>query len=114
MLVFPLKKVFFDKIANREKTIEYREVKKYWTVRLEHERCCAYEGKPYDYYELQKSVEGMIFATWCVFQLAYTSKRLYARVSKVEIVNGKDTDLKVDKPVYAIHFEDLGRVPKAF
>ena len=30
MLVFPLKKQWYEKIKSGEKTIEYREVKPYW------------------------------------------------------------------------------------
>lgn len=35
MLIFPLKKQWYEKIKSGEKTIEYREVKPYWTKRLE-------------------------------------------------------------------------------
>lgn len=34
MLIFPLKKEWYEKIKRGEKTIEYREVKDYWTIRL--------------------------------------------------------------------------------
>lgn len=34
-------------------------------------------------------------------------KRLEAWIVKVEIVDGKDTDLHIDKPVYAIHLADV-------
>lgn len=40
------------------------------------------------------------------FPIGYKPEtRLKAIISKIEIVDGKDTDLKIDKPVYAIHFE---------
>ena len=35
MLVFTLKKQWFEKIKSGEKKIEYREVKPYWTHRLQ-------------------------------------------------------------------------------
>jgi hypothetical protein len=35
---------------------------------------------------------------------------LKACISKVEVVNGKNTDLKIDKPVYAIHLIDVKEV----
>lgn len=35
MLIFILKKCWYDKIASGEKEIEYREVKPYWSKRLE-------------------------------------------------------------------------------
>ncbi len=34
-----------------------------------------------------------------------TKPRLYARLKSVRIVDGKDTDLKIDKPVYDIEFQ---------
>lgn len=34
MLIFPLKKEWYEKIKSGEKTVEYREVKDYWTTRL--------------------------------------------------------------------------------
>ena len=34
MLIFPLKKQWYEKIKSGEKTIEYREVKPYWTTRI--------------------------------------------------------------------------------
>lgn len=34
MLIFPLKKEWYEKIKSGEKTIEYREVKPYWTKRI--------------------------------------------------------------------------------
>ncbi len=36
MLIFPLKKEWYEKIKSGEKTIEYREVKPYWEKRLFH------------------------------------------------------------------------------
>ena len=37
MLTLPIKKRWFDMIASGEKTEEYREIKPYWTVRLQRE-----------------------------------------------------------------------------
>lgn len=37
MLIFPLKKEWYEKIKSGEKTIEYREVKPYWTTRFYNE-----------------------------------------------------------------------------
>ena len=37
MLVFPLKKEWYEKIKSGEKTVEYREIKPYWTKRLQNE-----------------------------------------------------------------------------
>lgn len=42
MLTFNLKKQWFDKIKSGEKTHEYREVKPYWTKRLNPRRGLLY------------------------------------------------------------------------
>ena len=98
MLIFPLKKQWYDKIKTGEKTIEYREVKPYWATRLWHENC----DPPYDWENVK---ELGVFPVECYFQLGYNPKtRIEAFVKKVEIVNGKKTDLAIDKLVYAIHF----------
>lgn len=90
MLIFPLKKEWYEKIKNGEKTIEYRELKDYWCRRLRkvvHELNLG--GKPE-----------------CYFQLGYNpDTRLKATILKIERVDGKNTDLKIDNPVYAIHFK---------
>lgn len=46
----------------------------------------------------------------CILRLGYTRKQLEAYIIKVEIVDGKDTDLHMDKPVYAIHLADVKEV----
>ena len=33
-----------------------------------------------------------------------------ARISRIEIVDGKDTDLHIDKPMYAIHLTNVTEV----
>lgn len=100
MLIFTLKKEWYEKIKSGEKTIEYREVKPYWTRRLYREGCLPTKYTPYEYKD----------SGWqpsCILQLGYTKKRLEAWIVKVEIVDGKDTDLHIDKPVYAIHLADV-------
>ena len=37
MLIFPLKKEWYEKIKSGEKMVEYREVKPYWTKRFYNE-----------------------------------------------------------------------------
>ena len=39
MLIFPLKKEWYEKIKSGEKNIEYREVKNYWEKRLWKNNC---------------------------------------------------------------------------
>lgn len=98
MLIFPLKKEWFDKIKSGEKTIEYREVKGYWQSRFYNEM---------GFFPEQTQV---IKPIPCKLRLGYTNKYLKACISKVEVVNGKNTDLKIDKPVYAIHLIDVKEV----
>ena len=44
---------------------------------------------------------------YCALRLGYTRKMITARISRIEVINGKDTDLHIDKSVYAIHFQDV-------
>ena len=99
MLIFPLKKEWYEKIKSGEKTIEYREVKPYWIKRIEKELGL-------NQYELYN----VMFPTIPVpvkLRLGYTKKYMKAFVNKIEIVDGKDTDLHIDKPVYAIYLSDV-------
>lgn len=104
MLIFPLKKQWYEKIKSGEKTIEYREVKPYWTKRLYREGCLPTKYTPYKYKD----------SGWrpsCILQLGYNPEtKLKAFIKKVEIVDGKDTDLHIDKPVYAIHLADVENI----
>ena len=43
----------------------------------------------------------------CVLRLGYTKRQMTADITKIEVVDGKDTDLRVDKPVYAIHLANV-------
>jgi len=82
-----LKKKWFDLIESGEKTIEYREVKPYWTKRL--------IGK----FNLGDEIR---------FYCGYSKDRHMTKKTLIgidEIENGLETDLKVDKPVYCIYFE---------
>lgn len=90
MLTFNLKKEWFDKIKSGEKTHEYREAKPYWKKRI-HKAWC------------------MPFARIC-FCCGYPSKkdddkRIIAKMKSTGIINGKNTDLAIDKPAYDIEFE---------
>lgn len=101
MLIFPLKKEWYEKIKSGEKTVEYREVKDYWEKRLWKNQCLPCLGI-WNY----EDIKDYIFPVECIFQLGYKPEtRLEAIISKIEIVDGKDTDLHIDKPVYAIHFD---------
>lgn len=105
MLIFPLKKEWYEKIKSGEKTIEYREVKPYWRERLikyfqlDTDEMCDI-GDNYIYSE--KNPRAV-----CELRLGYTEKYMTARIIRIEVVNGKDTDLHIDKPVYAIHLANV-------
>mgnify|MGYP003571440272 CR=1 FL=1 len=105
MLIFPLKKEWYEKIKSGEKRIEYREVKPYWERRL---------NKPF----------GTLFPAWngelpsypceferdlfpCKLRLGYTNRYLTASITMIEVVDGKNTDLHIEKRVYAIHLADV-------
>ncbi len=81
-----IKKKWFDKIKSGEKTIEYREVKPYWNVRLN-------KDEP---------------ITSILFRNGYSkdSPEMVKGVDKIEMVHGMSTDLKIDKTVYAIHLSE--------
>ena len=49
---------------------------------------------------------------YCALRLGYTRKMITARISRIEVINGKDTDLHIDKPVYAIHLTNVTEVNK--
>lgn len=94
MLTFNLKKEWFDKIKSGEKTHEYREVKPYWTKRF-----------------LNKGLD-ILPCNQCEFVCGYASKdekdkRLKANILSINTINGKNTDLAIDKDVYDIEFELL-------
>lgn len=46
----------------------------------------------------------------CKLRFGYTNKYMSAKITKIVIVDGKDTDLHIDKPVYAIHLADVREV----
>ena len=136
MLIFPLKKEWFEKIKSGEKTIEYREAKPYWTSRLVsfyrdntesddafHKFIVDWEKGYYTtefymtaeemfVYDLQTiRRKGITFINArCQLRLGYTDTYMTARITRIEIVDGKDTDLHIDKPVYAIHLADVKEI----
>ncbi len=109
MLTFNLKKEWYDKIRSSEKTVEYREVKRYWTARIENLLNGSASITPASQLmERLKNGQSVKFIFCpCILQLGYTRQRLIATITKIEVVDGKDTDLHVDKPVYAIHIANV-------
>ena len=111
MITFNLKQEWFDKIKSGVKTHEYREVKDFWTKRL---RKSLYNDTINEGYFVTMCNHGNPFLepvdNKVIFCNGYPkkddlSKRLYGRIKHVQILNGLETDLKVDKPVYDISFE---------
>lgn len=98
MLTFNLKKEWFNKIKSGEKTHEYREVKDYWFKRL------------FLYSKLICRQTMIPLHSECIFVCGYapkedSSKRLKAKIKSISIVDGKNTDLKIDNDVFDIEFE---------
>lgn len=120
MLTFNLKKEWFDKIKTGEKTHEYREVKPYWDKIIfkelnggkipkdkeEHDRLCWYFN---DYFHLPEGYRFRDNYPLICFMNGMVSEekkpRIYAKLISIHIIDGKNTDLKIDKPVYDIEFE---------
>lgn len=99
MLIFLLKKKEYDKIKSNEKTVEYKKVNPYWERKLWENGC---DAVPYNY----QNFKDFLPPIYCFFQFNYKPEtRIKAHIKKVEIVDGKNTDLKIDKLVYAIHFK---------
>lgn len=104
MLTFNLKKEWFEKIKSGEKTHEYREVKPYWTKRIRKE----FDYLNCDIEELKEAPKYPLI--YVSFVCGYANKndkcrRLKANVVSIQIVNGINTDLNIDKLVYDIEFE---------
>jgi hypothetical protein len=110
MLIFPLKKSWYEKIKSGEKTIEYREVKPYWTKRFKRAGCENNKGDIELLFENKIVCISPVIKAKCKLRLGYTDKYLTATIGKIEIVNGKNTDLHIDKPVYAIHLTDVKEI----
>ena len=120
MLIFPLKKEWYEKIRSGEKTIEYREVKPYWNLKINKEfnlnqlprdelfkDKCAIRGLGlFTDFEYGLKVANRPLPK-CKLRLGYTSKYLVASIKMIEVIDGKDTDLHIDKPVYAIHLANV-------
>lgn len=96
MLIFNLKKEWFEKIKSGEKTHEYREVKPYWKSRLRYPIHLLESG------EIKRFPADIV--------CGYPSKNDFSKIIEIEIlsikiVDGKNTDLKLDTDVYDIEFQ---------
>ena len=106
MLTFNLSKKWYEKIRSGEKTIEYREVKPYWTKRLN-----GFNGMIKDEAFIEKLKKGESCNLRCILRLGYTKRHMTARIKQIYVLqSGKDTDLAIDGQVYAIHLADIREV----
>ena len=114
MLIFPLKKQWYEKIKSGEKTIEYREVKLYWIKRIN--KAIQEHNYEHNYTACKFHQDFPINVTFlnpmiCYLQLGYNPEtRLKANIVKIEVMNGRNTDLAINKNVYAIHLRDVQEV----
>lgn len=97
-LYLPLKKEWFKKIDAGDKTTEYREYKDYWIKRLRRS-LLAFQGKRFE------KIKGKLYDE-VMFSLGYGCKTMTFVIDNISVVDCKDTDLSIDKPVFAIK---LGR-----
>ena len=108
MLIFNLKKQWFEKIKRGEKTHEYREVKPYWTRRIAN--IFSDREKTFEFLNKVSGYPLFPINNGCEFVCGYAKKddkekRLKAKIKSIRIINGKSTDLAIDKDVYDISFE---------
>ena len=121
MLIFPLKKQWYEKIKSGEKTIEYREVKDYWTkhivkeiscfkLRFSNDPCIKCEGyftKRREYgdsttYHSQNIYNGAAEEfnekSYNKYTTAFTSKELAQQIcDKINKNNGVPDNLEIEK-----------------
>lgn len=109
MITFNLKKEWYERVRSGEKEVEFREVKPYWTKRLRNELLKNYGSlEDEDLIELVQRFDtkkSVLFPFIpCEFRLGYSGDRILGSVNFIKIVDGNDTPLAVDKPVYALGF----------
>jgi hypothetical protein len=95
-----LKKEWFEKIKSGEKTHEYREVGDYWHTRIFSMLTAnSHNKKKERFFSLTPFTDEVLFS------LGMTSepdKVMLFKIKSITIVDGKNTDLAIDKPVYDI------------
>ena len=99
MLIFTLKKEWFEKIKSGKKTIKYLEINPFWSKLLANE----FDFNQYSFCSIGDRLEMLTYYYPVKFRQKYTKNYIEALVNKIEIVDGKNTDLHIDKPVYAIY-----------
>lgn len=96
MLVFNLKKEWFDKIATGKKTVEYRLVKPHWISRVNN-ALKEYKGISLSVYLENKRLGVNIpIAIPCSFVLGYTDTKIQGTITAIDIEFKACTDLRND------------------
>lgn len=107
MLIFHLKKEWFNKIKSGEKTHEYRVCNKYWTTRITRIQKEFEERK--QIIDMTKQHPDKVVICFINGYPGYDDldKCISAIIKNISIVDGKDTDLKYAGKVFDIEFEVL-------
>lgn len=90
-----MKHIWFDKIKSGKKFIEYREVKDYWASKIFKLNWENDEGKSYG--------PELIVDKVLLSRDYHRKEQMLFEIKGINIVPGKNTDLGIDKPVYAIY-----------
>ena len=104
MLVFNLKKEWFEKIKSGEKTHEYREYKPYWITRISN-----YFNTTFDDVDLVLQLPRELKKP-IAFKCGYKGETIKAITKSIKIADGLFTDLEIKKPVFDIEFELIEEV----
>ena len=96
-----LKGCWFDKIAAGEKNIEYREVAKWEKKLITRPGVSCHFDKKKCQYVFSK------VAFPVILHRGYTNNVILKEIYKIKVVNGLETDLKVDKPVFALYLREF-------
>lgn len=122
MLTFNLKKEWFEKIKSGEKTHEYRIMSKYWNNRFLNllKKSNAIVAKNILHRSIINGLNTELYPNFeFYFACGYPKKEDKSKWLKANMialntnVNGLETDLKIDKPVYDIEFELIKGVEDA-
>lgn len=92
MLVFQIKQYWLNKIIFCGKRIEYREAKPFWNKRIGN------------YFQIEPPFPFKVPIDYKPIKFLCGRKTLDAIVDEIEMINGMDSDLKINRPVFALHF----------
>lgn len=126
MLIFPLKKQWYEKIKSDEKTIEYRRTTDYWKSRIVNAYCNSVssddelanwinDNSDNAFYAwdgfVESACEGINCCIPCILRLGYTKTKMTAKIKRIETVSGENTDLHIEgELVFALHLSDVKEV----